>query len=300
VRNLRRAWGGGAGKLFLALFCGPILLLSLAAPVEPCTLWAAAGERTSHHGTLIGKNRDWAPDQYQELRILAPAGGFRFLVLHPRGARRFLDIAGVNEKGLVVVTAAASCIPKRQRPKSYYREGFLNQILSSCATVDAVIKKQGLLTSPAFYLVADRSRIALIEVGLNEKRSVNVIANGVLCHTNHYLDKNLLQNNQQFKLSSHIRLIQIQGLLKVRQRPLTLQDFITISQDRQDGPDWSIWRQGSSPREVHTLSTWIVSLPQDDAPRLYVKLASLEDPPQTRLFKLDASFWAKATARLWP
>lgn len=289
----KSAPAGVINQVILALFSCPLLLFLSSWPGEACTLWAATGARTVNQATLIGKNRDWSPAQYQELQFKAPAGGYRFLVLHPRGAKHPHDIAGVNEKGLVVVTAAASCIPKKARPQSYYLEGFLNSLLTSCATVDEVIKKQGLLISPAFYLVADRSKIAIIEVGLNEKRSIKVTENDVLSHTNHYLDKNLLEANKKFNLSSHIRLIQIQYLLKAQRRPFTLQDFITISQDRQDGPDNSIWREGSSPRKVHTLSTWIVSLPINDAPRLYVKLANPHEPPKTTFYKLDAAFWAK-------
>ncbi len=289
----KSAPAGVIKRVILALFSCPILLLSSGWPGEACTLWAATGDRTVNQATLIGKNRDWSPAQYQELQFMAPVGGFRFLVLHPRGAKQPHDIAGVNEKGLVMVTAAASCIPEKARPESYCLEGFLNTILTSCATVDEVIKKQGLLTSPAFYLVADRSKIAIIEVGLNEERAIQVTDNDVLSHTNHYLDKSLLENNKQFNLSSHLRLIRIQYLLKAQRRPFTLQDFITISQDRHDYPDNSIWREGISPKKVHTLSTWIVSLPDNDAPMLYVKMANPHEPPKTNFYKLDASFWAK-------
>jgi hypothetical protein len=289
----KSAPAGVINKVILTLCSCPLLLLLSAWPGEACTLWAATGARTLDQATLIGKNRDWSPAQYQELQFRDPAEGYRFLVLHPRGRKRPVDIAGVNEKGLVMVTAAASCIPKKARPESYCLEGFLNTILTSCATVDEVIKKQGLLTSPAFYLVADRSKIAIIEVGLNEKRAIKVTDHDVLSHTNHYLDKNLLETNKQFNLSSHLRLIRLQYLLKAQRRPFTLQDFITISQDRHDYPDNSIWREASSPKKVHTLSTWIVSLPDNDAPRLYVKMANPHEAPKTNFYKLDAAFWAK-------
>jgi len=288
---------GVINRVILTLFSCLVVLLLSGWPGEACTLWAATGARSAGRATLIAKNRDWAPAQYQELRFRAPAEGYRFLVLHPRGRKRPVDIAGVNEKGLVMVTAAASCIPKKARPKSYYLEGFLNSILASCATVDEVLIKQELLTSPAFYLVADRAKIAMIELGLNDERSIKVTDNGVLSHTNHYLDKDLWENNKKFNLSSHIRLIQIQYLLKAQRRPFTLGDFITISQDRQDGPDFSIWREGSSPGEVHTLATWIVSLPENEAPRLYVKMANPHEPEETLLLKLDAAFWAKGLTK---
>ena len=281
-------------RVIFAWFSLTLLSVSfIICPAHACTLWAAIGRSTGHQATLIAKNRDWSPDQYQELRFMAPAGGFKFLVLHPRGAVKPRDIAGVNEKGLVLVTAAASCIPRRERPESYYLEGFLNGLLASCATVDEVIKKQGILSSPAFYLVADPAKIALIEVGLNGKRSIKVMDNEVLAHTNHYLDKNLADSNRKFNRGSYLRLFRIRYLLKSQGRPLTLEDFIRFSQDRYDGPDHSILRKGSSPRQVHTLSTWIVSLPMGDSPRLYVRLRDPEGHEKVHLLKLDASFWAK-------
>jgi isopenicillin-N N-acyltransferase-like protein len=279
-------------KVLLALVLAPLLLTAIDGQVQACTLWAATGGWTQDRGTLVGKNRDRSPEQVQELRFEAPPGGLRFLVLHPRGDQP-RDIAGINEKGLVVVTAAASCIPLRERSRAFYLEGFLDRLLTSCATVEAVINKRTWFTAPAFYLVADRFKIALIEVGLQERRAIQVTDHELLCHTNHYLDKNLLDGNRQFNLGSYIRLTQIQYLLKSQRRPFTFRDFIRMSQDCRDGPDWSIWRAGSAAGKVHTLATWVVSLPPDGPPLLYVKTANPGEPPQARLIKLTPVFWAE-------
>jgi isopenicillin-N N-acyltransferase like protein len=284
-------------KVVWLLCCGLSLLILAGGSAAACTLWAAAGRRTVDQATLIAKNRDWSPAQYQELRFTAPAGGFRFLTLQPKDDRTSRDIAGINEKGLVIVTAAASCIPFRQRSKGYRLDGFLDRILSSCTTVDDVMRRQWLFTSPAFYLVADRAKIGLIEVGPQEERLVTMGDNEMLAHTNHYLGANLSAANRKFSLSSRFRLIRINYLLKTGRRPLTLEDFIAFSQDRHDGPDDSIWRAGSSPGEVHTLATWIAYLPKDGAPQLHVTLMNPQGERKTRILTLDAAFWARDPRR---
>jgi hypothetical protein len=90
-----------------------------------------------------------------------------------------------------------------------------------------------------------------------------------------------------------VRLERIQRLLAMRPRPLTLADFISFSGDRHDGPDYGIWRSGSTPKKIRTLASWIVRLPANGPPTLYVKLANPGEPPATRRLQLDTSFWEK-------
>ena len=75
-----------------------------------CTLWAAAGSRVKGGGVIIAKNRDMPPDHRQELRLVKPPGGFRYLGLVAVDRDDASVKAGVNEKGLVIVDAAASWI----------------------------------------------------------------------------------------------------------------------------------------------------------------------------------------------
>ncbi len=261
-------------------------------PAAACTLWAAAGDRTVDGAILIGKNRDWWAGRSQALRLLCPAGGFRYLGLYAVGRRFQGEKAGVNEKGLVMVSAAASVVPWRLRRRAPATGNLMDRILASCDSVDAVVRKRHLFTSPCFYLIADRSKIAIIEVGLHGRRSIKVKYRDVLYHTNHYLDGDLAEANQKYNLSSLLRFYRIRYLIKAHREPLAVEDFMAFSRDRHDGPDDSIWRSGS-PGEVQTLSTWIVSVPKDDAPTLYVRLTEPGEPEKNLRLRLDASFWAR-------
>lgn len=274
-----------------------ILLLSLTWWPQPdahaCTLWTAVGSRVQGGGVLIAKNRDMPPDHRQELRLVKSPGGFRYLGLCAMNSDEPGVKAGVNEKGLVIVDAAASCIPKWKRDRLPEVKQLNEKLLAACADVDAVFRRQLMFCSPAYYLLADHAKAVILEVALDGKRSIKTITQGTLTHTNHYLDEDFQDSNQKVNRGSQVRLERIQYLLAGRPRPLTLTDFIACSGDRHDGPDRSIWRSGSTPKKIRTLASWIVHLPRNGAPTLYVKLANPGEPPTTHQVQLDDSFWGK-------
>jgi len=91
-----------------------ILWLLSSQPSEACTLWGAVGTAVEGGGTLVAKNRDWAPDHFQELALLRPRRDFNRLVLRAVGGEEPGVKAGVNEKGLVIVSATANQVPARR------------------------------------------------------------------------------------------------------------------------------------------------------------------------------------------
>ncbi len=270
-----------------------LLILAGAADLRACTLWAAAGERAAHGGSLIAKNRDWTPEP-DEVRLVAPARGFRFLGLFPvRAGKRPGAVAGVNEKGLTVVVASAGSIPREERTKG--GKGLLRQLLTEFSTVEEVLARRTLFsrTHPVIYLLADSRRIAWVEVAPAGRFALRDSAGGVLSHTNHFLDAALIDANQKIGQSSRARLARIEELLAGKARPLTREDFIAFSGDRSAGPDNSIWRTGSRPERERTLATWIVSLPKDAPPELFVRLADPGAAERTGTLNLDAAFWKR-------
>ena len=94
---------------------GALLWLFGLQPAAACTLWGAVGSAVDGGGTLVAKNRDWVPDHRQELSLLKPAQGYQALVLRAVGGAEPGIKAGVNEKGLVIVSATASQIDASQR-----------------------------------------------------------------------------------------------------------------------------------------------------------------------------------------
>lgn len=276
--------------LFSAILSAFFTLTSVSV-LDACTLWVAAGDRVAHRGSLIAKNRDWTPEPSQ-VRLVHPTTGFRSLGLFPiRDGKQKSIVAGVNEKGLVVVTASASSIPEADREEG--GRGLMRQLLSVFSTVvDVQVNKSVFSrTHPSMFLIADRRRAAWIEVAPGGRFSLRATNSGVLTHTNHYLDETLIDVNGKIGRSSRTRLGRIGELLDRRTARFTLEDFIAFSQDRNDGPDDSLWRTGGNPDGKRTLASWIVSLPPAAPPELFVRLANPGEPERTMRITLDGPFW---------
>lgn len=272
---------------YLIILCIHICLIY---PAKSCTLWAVTGDRAKDGKTIIVKNRDWAPDNCNEIRIIKPDEGFAYIALYAAGGNNEGVKGGINEKGLVIISASASTLPKEER---FGDKGFMTKILTSCNSVDGVLKEKELISkaSPMFYMVADRKTIAFIEIGLNGKYFIRKTENGILYHTNHYTDSNLKEFNKKENQSSYIREKRIKELLESHSNPLNTEDFIKFSEDKNDGPDNSIWRTGSTPEKTRTLATWIVEIPKNDVPCLYVKFANPGEEEKIYEIKIENKFW---------
>lgn len=275
--------------------CALFFFFAHASPASPCTLWAAAGSRTTDGGTLIAKNRDKEPSQHGELRVFR-GKGHRFLGLYYTDVKGRRSIAGgINDAGLCILGASAGSAPRGEKNKG--GKGLSEHILASFDSVDAVLKKQKMFagTHPVFYIIGDGSKIATVEVAPEGEFSVRVANDGILYHTNHYLDEKLSPSNAAIGKSSRARLNRIRHLVTTQASPFTIRDFKRFSEDRHDGPDRSIWRTGGKPDKERTLATWIASIPKKGPPALYVKLANTGERQRTYNLKLDSAFWANGT-----
>jgi len=267
------------------------LALAAAPPAFACTLWGAAGGKVEGGGTLIAKNRDWEPTQFQELRRVVPKDGFRYLGLFASDEEGTGLKAGINEKGLVVVTATASVIPSEKRSTPAKQTISTADILKTFSTVDEVVGELDRFTHASYYLVADKNKVAVIEVAPGRKATVRITEDGTLAQTNHYLDSELRILNKKVSASSRKRYERIQALLSNDPDGFTLDDFVAFSEDRNAGPDNSICRTGSSPTRSRTLATWIIENPAEGAPCLYLKVANPDKPQKTMRLALDENFW---------
>jgi hypothetical protein len=242
-------------------------------PSHACTLWGAAGSAVESGGVLIAKNRDWTPDHRQQLNIVRPKEGYASVVLATVGGAEPGAKAGVNEKGLVIVTATVNQVPAAERKRVDQKKGLMGQLLARCASVEDVLKQIELFRRPVFYLVGDRRQIAVIEVAPDGARSITRTDSGTLHHTNHYCAIDPPGLKRKPGASSTQRSVRIAELLKTPNRAYTAEDFIRFSEDQTAGPDNSIWRTGSAPNKSRTLATWLVSIPVSGSPRLYLKTA---------------------------
>jgi hypothetical protein len=260
-----------------------------------CTLWAVTGEGSKDGGSIIGQTWDTPRGTSGELRFVIPEKGFRYLGLFPLEAKSSdYVIAGVNEGGLVVVTAMADTISSKK--KSIGRQNLAETILTTYGSVDGVLIKRDVLakSSPIFLILGDYSKIALIQIGSKGRFKVETTGNGLFYHTNHYTDQGLLQDNKRYSGNSLLRRNRLQYLLEKYPQPLSLDEFLLIASDKGNGPDHSIWRTGSGSQE-RTLASWIVILPKTSPPEIYFKLVNPGSNELNYEIKLDKPFWTEGT-----
>ena len=240
---------------------------------ESCTLWAAAGNSVVGGGTIIVKNRDWAPNHQQRIELITPKKGYRYLGLIAMGKDMPGLKGGVNEEGLVVVTASPPSYLEQQRAL-YPVKGVIQKILKGCKNVREVLKQEDWFIGPRFILMADAKEIACVEVGLNGRVKIQSTTSGSLSHTNHYLESEFIAlNPEKPYVSSLERYKQIERFLSTKQH-FDLLDFIKISQSEEGGPDNSIWRKGSAATSSRTLATWMIHQPVSGDSILFLRMAN--------------------------
>ena len=275
---------------------GHLMIVCLAATglaagtLRACTLWGAVVTHAAG-GTIISKNRDWTPDHTQVLKLQRPDRGFAYFGLYAEGGSEPGIKAGVNDKGLTVITAAASCIPKGKRDNQPGKHGVISALLAGCANCDEVLAKRDAIfpkTRAMFIMISDRAKIVVAEVGLEGSYALQTVESGAVAHANHFLEQKLSAFNEKTGSSSTTRLARVTQLMAASPIPCTTEAFAAISRDQHDGPDNSLWRTGKNTR---TLASWIVETPASGAPKLRVVLANPGRPEETQAFVLDAAFW---------
>ena len=280
-------------QLAVFFFCLAILAAE-ETRVFACSLWAATGDRSKDGGSLIGQTWDVPQGTRGEMRLVIPEKGFRYLGIFPLTARTGDNVvAGINERGLAIVTTTAyTMAPKK---KLIGGANLTETILTSFVSVDAVLENRNLLSRsrPVFLVVADHSKIALVQIGSGGHLAVDVTGNGVFSHTNHYTHQNLLEENERYDGGSLLRLNRLQHLLVNHPDPFTIDDFLSIAGDRNNGPDNSIWRSGGSPKHERTLASWVAFLPRNSPPEIYFKLLNPGSNELNYEIKLDKPFWTE-------
>ena len=261
-----------------------------------CTLWAAAGSKVKGEGTLIAKNRDWRPNCKQVLKLITPDKGFRYYGLFEEGNEESGIKMGINEHGLVVISARA-IISKKERQSMSRTQGVNRLLLTSCATIEDALKRTDIFEGARFLLMADKKEIALAEIGITGGCVIDKTDNGVLYHTNHFVEPGLMVYSPDRFTGTRIdryigsveRYEQIHELMHDKNR-FEMRDFIEISQSQNGGPDRSIWRKGTTSQSIRTLSSWIVYQPRGGKPVLYIRIADPGEDIKERLISLPEIF----------
>lgn len=261
------------------------ICLFYARCAECCTLFAANGSAVSGGGTLICKTRDRAGRQYSGVELYpAVNGGSAYYAIvgnvEPDG---LMPRGGINEKGLVVVSAALSNAHLRDHVKG--RRGVIKALLTHCDSVESAIERleRGKYKG-MFLMLADSSETAIAEIAADaSSMTIRRVKNGCLYHTNHYVENKEFQRYEHpapvHTSSTCTRYRRIGELVDGVKRPLELRDFITFADDRHDGPDKSIWRTGSNPESSKTLSVFAVHLSPTGA-TIYTKVIADSSQPE--------------------
>jgi hypothetical protein len=244
-------------------------------------------------GVVIGKNYDGQP-AHCELRMVIPKQGITYLGLFSLHSRKGQGpFAGINQKGLAVVSAAPQTLSDTRTSPS--AERITEKLLTDFETVDALLSAPNTFKKgfPIFYIVADRLKIALIEIPPHGDAAVKATDNGIIIHTNHYITERLLSFNKRTRKDSELRLERINRTLSASSGPLTIDDFIKVSKDKGDGPDDAVFLPGGHSGAGQTLASWILWLPKSGPPELYAAIFGAQETEKEYDFSLDQPFWTE-------
>ena len=272
--------------LFAVIWIVVCLFGFLSSTADACTLWAAAGSGVDGAGTLIHKNRDWRPDHQQDLRLVVPSRGYRYISLYTTGNEWVGTKAGVNSEGLVIVTASAPPnLDKREFFQGRTNTATLLSRYASVAAALAALEANEWRSGPQFIMMADKNEIVSLEFMLQGDYTIlERTQNGRLVHTNHYLSDDFLKYNPTpIAKSSQNRWQRIQELLAEDQ---ALNTEVSL----QYSKDPVLWRKGQSPTATRTLSTWTVRHSADGTSVLFLTMANPGKPEKSYTIPLQKVF----------
>ena len=239
------------------------------------------------------KNRDWEPNQHQVIKFVPAKYCYSYFGLYAEGKSAGMK-AGINEKGLVVVSATAGSIPSKERKNMPNKAGSLTKLLKECASVEEALLRTDLFLGPKILMLADKKTIATVEIGPEGKFSIEQKENDYLCHTNHFVAEDMLQFNKKIGQSSATRYDRICQLLDNASLPFSVDSFLNFSSDRNDGPDDSIFRTGSTPVKVRTMAVWTVQIPKQGSPEVYIRILNPNEEEKSCRIVADDFFSAQA------
>ncbi len=240
-------------------------------------------------GVIVAKNRDNSPGLSTVLKLLRPETGYRVFALVDTEAEGYV-VGGINERGLVVLNAAASSVSREKRLVA--TEDFSERLLITFDSVEAALSRPELFSAsyPALYMLADSTKIATIEIAPGGDVAFHTVTNGTIAFSNHYIDKKVSRANELVSENSKFRLNRIRHLLASHHSAMTSSDFIAMSADRKGGPNRAIWRRGTTAGKVRTLASMIISLPKQGQPEIFARLAAPAGTKRTYRIAAGAVF----------
>ena len=181
-------------------------------------------------GTLAAKTRDEHPGP-QRFDIAVPSKGYAYLGLFTGDKHRFN--MGFNEKGLFLARSTSGSLLRKERlalPRFFkHRLSATDGIMQHYASVDEVLAHKEVFVEPVNYLLADRTKIAVVEVMPGGQTTVRITEHGTAAHTNHFIEPESEALNQKIGSSSARRLERIRELLAAADKPLKIADMAAMT-----------------------------------------------------------------------
>ena len=291
----------GYNKCLLVLFV--IYLVAYQASSLACTSWATLSN--TGQSIFMAKNRDRTFKYPQSLRMFRGEKHDFFALTEDRptanGEQQHLVKAGINDRGLAVVSLGAATLPESERRGSV--RSVMAEILFSYETVAEVLQHANEIfpkSKPKFYGLVDRARFVYVEVGKDGEFKVLESPNSPLFHTNHFLSPELAKFNVRPYPSSTIRLQTVKELMERAAGGFDFEKFISIRLNRDhcsDNSDNCIFRiKSASSESIQTIASWIIEIPKSGPPHLVVYLLKdpLDDKWTSHSFDLTHEFWKSA------
>lgn len=234
-----------------------------------CTTFAVAPESTKDGSTIIGQNAD-LPEFYSSVAIVMevePEEGKAALMLTPAGQVSYI---GINNKGMGVFANFLECEGWRE---GYPRYMFSRLALSHDSVEEAVkcIRNLPRASSRNLIMSDQNGVIGNLETTVTKDAFLEP-ENGMLAHANHYLSKELIneERSKGFLLNnSKIRQQRMEELLREKQGDITVEVMKDILRDRENYPnclcqvpgDESMQAPGDSGGDIVTFAS-VIAEPQ--------------------------------------
>lgn len=253
--------------------CCLALALLMALPARGDTLLGLCGDRVAGGGHLMAQIFD--TDQLGAPRFVrrrAPReGGLGYVGLTPVKGDGLA--AGVNERGLVVLTTYTPVFPLANAGPGLDASDFLDRFTNVDEIVAAFRRRE--LRGPRHVLAGDRDgRLLLLELLPDGTGGFQELRDGVLAHTDHYLLPGMERRNYLVPPASAPRCALALALLALPPR-FTREQLVAVTANHTADATWApLCRHREDPASAgaDSVAALVVVGTPGQPPRLYVGL----------------------------
>ncbi|WP_150468580.1 carcinine hydrolase/isopenicillin-N N-acyltransferase family protein [Francisella sp. SYW-9] len=234
-------------KAIKKYFYSLVLVGFLSHSAYACTAIAASGKMVEGGGTLLAKNRDASPFEYEQLKVVKPKQGYSYIALVYGKTKNNMPYisSGINQYGLAITMNDESSRPNKDKNIGNDVANTIKTILMKYKTIkDVQEHAQSLFGNSelANYTLSDSTQVASFQVGAHDMYAEKVTSNGVVWNTNYYNLKLLKKQNIKIPFTTAGRNKTLQLWLKRTHTPYKMGDLYQLLGSYYNGPYSSISR----------------------------------------------------------